>query len=142
VDNNIANPNNNENNNSNLNNNNQEANAIANPNNNNNQAENTNVENIEKSIMIVLVREELIIQEKMMLFITYSNIISDNFEPVFLYSDKVSEMLEIQCSDTQKDVGILTSQFKLINNEYKFNDFEEICRLILKIKNPELLKNI
>lgn len=60
----------------------------------------------------------------------------------------MSDLLEIQCSNLQKDIGILTTQFKckyfftLVNDEnnYNFTDFEEICRLILRIKNTEILK--
>ena len=81
---------------------------------------NENASDVQKELIIVLVRESLIVNDKSILFITYSNSFSDNFEPLFLYSDKgkfylkilVSEMLEIQCSDTQKDIGILTAQFK------------------------------
>lgn len=81
---------------------------------------NENPADVQKDLIIVLVRESLIADDKSILFITYSNSFTDNFEPLFLYSDKgiyyltitVSEMLEIQCSDTQKDIGILTAQFK------------------------------
>lgn len=77
---------------------------------------------IQKDIVIVLVRENLVMIEKSILFITYSNCFADNFEPLFLYSDKritllkiVSDLLEIQCSNLQKDIGILTTQFKCKN---------------------------
>ncbi len=76
---------------------------------------------VQKDIVIVLVRENLVMMEKSILFITYSNSFADNFEPLFLYSDKciivdniVSDLLEIQCSNLQKDIGILTTQFKCI----------------------------
>jgi hypothetical protein len=60
----------------------------------------------------------------------------------------VSDLLEIQCSNLQKDIGILTTQFKCNNkfnkvndeNNYDFKDFEEICRFILRIKNADMLK--
>jgi len=60
----------------------------------------------------------------------------------------VSDLLEIQCSNLQKDIGILTTQFKCnntfnkVNDEknYDFKDFEEICRFILRIKNADMLK--
>ena len=51
-------------------------------NNNENQIE------IQKDLVIVLVRESLVMVEKSILFITYSNSFADNFEPLFLYSDK------------------------------------------------------
>lgn len=60
----------------------------------------------------------------------------------------MSDLLEIQCSNLQKDIGILTTQFKCnntfnkVNDEknYDFKDFEEICRFILRIKNADMLK--
>ena len=60
----------------------------------------------------------------------------------------MSDLLEIQCSNLQKDIGILTTQFKCNNtfnkvndeNNYDFKDFEEICRFILRIKNADMLK--
>ena len=80
---------------------------------------NDNQNEIQKDLVIVLVRESLVMMEKSILFITYSNSYADNFEPLFLYSDKcnfiiklVSDLLEIQCSNLQKDIGILTTQFK------------------------------
>jgi len=76
---------------------------------------------VQKDIVVILVRENLVMMEKSILFITYSNSFADNFEPLFLYSDKckivcniVSDLLEIQCSNLQKDIGILTTQFKCI----------------------------
>ena len=73
----------------------------------------TSDENIIKELTVVLVKEALVYQEKSIIFISYSSLISDNFDPIFLYSDKISQNLEITCSDTQKDIGILTAQFKL-----------------------------
>ena len=47
-----------------------------------------NPSEMQKDIVIVLVRETLVTVEKSILFITYSNCFNDNFEPLFLYSDK------------------------------------------------------
>jgi len=107
---------------------------------NNNTSEQQEPE-VQKDLIIVLVRETLVTVERSLILITYSNAFADNFDPLFMYSDKVSDLLEIQCSDTQKDIGILTAQFKLNpSKQYEFQDFEEICRLTLKIKNVDLLK--
>jgi hypothetical protein len=46
---------------------------------------------VQKDLVIVLVRETLITMEKSILFITYSNCFNDNFEPLFLYSDKCKQ---------------------------------------------------
>ena len=46
------------------------------------------ISDVQKDLIIVLVRQSLIMDDKSILFITYSNSFSDNFEPLFLYSDK------------------------------------------------------
>lgn len=70
---------------------------------------------VQTEIVIILVKESIILQDKAIVFISYSSLYGENFEPLFLYSDKVSDFIEIQCSDTQKDIGVLSTQFKLSN---------------------------
>ena len=71
------------------------------------------VNEVQTEMVIIMVKESLILQEKAIVFISYSSCYGENFEPLFLYSDKVSDYIEIQCSDTQKDIGVLSTQFRI-----------------------------
>ena len=76
-------------------------------------------ETVTRTIIVVLVKELFILKENAVVMVTYSNLLDDNFEPVYLYSKNsklvnylVGNFTDINCNDSQVENGILTSYFK------------------------------
>jgi hypothetical protein len=71
--------------------------------------------NDKKEVVVILVKESYVNRNNCIVMTTYSNLPGENFEPFYLYSDNISSFIEINCSDSQPQNGVMTSYFKFCN---------------------------
>lgn len=106
-----------------------------------------------KEISFILVRKNFIIQNNIIIMVAYSNLAGDNFDTKFNFSSQVKKYIDIEQYESQREHGIVSNKLKLCkifyiiilaygyNPEEDKENFGEIIRISLKVKNPLLLKH-
>ena len=105
-----------------------------------------------RDMVFIMVKKDYVLIENIAVLFSYSNLIGDNLDFHFNYTNKITDSF-IEQFDSQKDYGVVSHLIKLrkylyiytidsgYNPEEDTEHFGEIMRITAEIKNSELLNN-